>query len=75
MRLKNILIVVQDIEKSKQFYHDVFGLQVIRDFEENVILSEGLVLQEKTTWDILMNSDTVVGNGTELFFEEIFGIA
>ena len=48
MILKNILIVVQDIEKSKQFYHDVFGLQVIRDFEENVILSEGLVLQEKT---------------------------
>lgn len=70
MRLKNILIVVQDIEKSKQFYHDVFGLQVIRDFEENVILSEGLVLQEKTTWDILINSDTVVGNATELFFEE-----
>ena len=70
MILKNILIVVQNIEKSKQFYHDVFGLQVIRDFEENVILSEGLVLQEKTTWDILMNSDTVVGNGTELFFEE-----
>ena len=26
MRLKNILIVVKDIEHSKQFYHDLFGL-------------------------------------------------
>ena len=25
MKLKNILIVVKDIEKSKQFYHDLFG--------------------------------------------------
>ena len=26
MRLKNVLIVVKDIEKSRQFYHDLFGL-------------------------------------------------
>ena len=25
MRLKNILIVVKNIEHSKQFYHDLFG--------------------------------------------------
>ena len=25
MKLKNILIVVKDIEKSKRFYHDLFG--------------------------------------------------
>ena len=31
MRLKNILIVVNDIEKSKQFYHDLFGLDVVLD--------------------------------------------
>lgn len=24
MKLKNVLIVVKDIEKSKQFYHDLF---------------------------------------------------
>lgn len=28
MKLKNILIVVKDIEKSKQFYHDLFGLDM-----------------------------------------------
>lgn len=31
MKLKNILIVVKDIEKSKQFYHDLFGLNVVLD--------------------------------------------
>ena len=46
MKLKNILIVVKDIEKSKQFYHDLFGLNVILDNDGNMILTEGLVLQE-----------------------------
>ena len=26
MKLKNILIVVKDIERSKEFYHKLFGL-------------------------------------------------
>lgn len=43
MKLKNILIVVKDIEKSKQFYHDLFGLNVLLDNDGNVILTEGLV--------------------------------
>ena len=46
MKLKNIVIVVKDIEKSKQFYIELFGLDVILDQEGNVILTEGLVLQE-----------------------------
>ena len=47
MRLKNILIVVKDIEKSKKFYHDLFGLNTVLDNDGNMILSEGLVLQEE----------------------------
>ena len=43
MKLRNVLIVVKDIEKSKKFYHDLFGLDVILDNEGNVILTEGLV--------------------------------
>ena len=42
MKLKNILLVVSDIERSKAFYKDIFGLSVIRDFGENVILTEGV---------------------------------
>ena len=37
MKLKNILIVVKDIEKSKQFYHDLFGLNVVLDNDGNMI--------------------------------------
>ena len=47
MKLKNILLVVKDIEKSKQFYHDLFGLDMILDNDGNIILTEGLVLQDE----------------------------
>lgn len=47
MKLKNVLIVVKDIEKSRQFYHDLFGLDLILDNDGNMILTEGLVLQDE----------------------------
>lgn len=37
MKLKNILIVVKDIEKSRQFYHDLFGLDVILAQDGNLL--------------------------------------
>lgn len=71
MRLRNILIVVEDIEKSKKFYHDLFGLDVILDNEGNVILTEGLVLQEKTIWKNFLEIDIIPeSNSCELYFEE-----
>lgn len=71
MKLKNILIVVKDIEKSKVFYLELFGLQVTRDFGENVILSQGLVLQERSVWEQLIKRKVNVGGNTgELYFEE-----
>lgn len=47
MKLKNVLIVVRDIEKSRQFYHDLFGLEVVLNNDGNMILTEGLVLQDE----------------------------
>ena len=70
MGLKNVLIAVADIEKSKKFYKEIFGLYSIRDFGDNVMLSEGLVLQSKSTWQKVLKSDISVGNSFELFFEE-----
>ncbi len=70
MRLKNILLVVKDIEKSKKFYNQLFGMQIVRDFGENVILTEGLVLQEQKTWESLTKTETITGNGIQLYFEE-----
>ena len=49
MRLKNFLLVVEDIDRSIQFYTELYGLYVISRFEGNVILTEGLVLQERKT--------------------------
>lgn len=71
MRLKNILLVVKDIEKSKQFYHDVFGLDMVLDQEGNMILTEGLVLQDEKIWKEFLGQDVSVNhNSCELYFEE-----
>ncbi|MDO5409965.1 MAG: VOC family protein [Lachnospiraceae bacterium] len=71
MKLKNILFVVNDIEKSKAFYRELFGLEVIADFGQNVILTEGLVLQERKLWETFIGKPTVTGgNDAELYFEE-----
>jgi len=71
MRLKNVLIVVSDIEKSKGFYKDLFGLEVILDNDGNVMLTEGLVLQSRSIWkDFLKREIISQNNATELYFEE-----
>lgn len=71
MKLKNILIVVKDIEKSKQFYHDLFGLDVVLDNDGNMILTEGLVLQDERIWSKFLGQDIIPRNNScELYFEE-----
>jgi len=71
MRLRNILIVVKDIEKSKKFYHDLFGLDIILDNDGNVILTEGLVLQDEKVWKDVTGKEVVPKNNScELYFEE-----
>lgn len=71
MKLRNILIVVKDIEKAKKYYRDLFGLHVISDNDGNVILSEGLVLQEESCWkDFLKGEISGKNNASELYFEE-----
>lgn len=37
MKLRNALIVVNDIEKLIKFYHELFGLDVILDNDGNLI--------------------------------------
>ena len=46
MSLKNVLIIVDNIDESIDFYEELFGLRVITRLEGNVIMSEGLVLQD-----------------------------
>ena len=71
MKLKNILIVVKDIERSKKFYHDLFGLNTILDSDGNMILTEGLVLQDEEIWKKFLGKDIIPENNScELYFEE-----
>ena len=72
MKLKNILLVVKDIEKSKQFYHDLFGLDMILDNDGNIILTEGLVLQNEKDMERLFWKKEIFpkSNSCELYFEE-----
>ncbi len=71
MKLKNVLIVTKDIEKSKKFYHDVLGLDMILDNDGNMILTEGLVLQDEAIWRKFIEKDVILkNNATELYFEE-----
>ena len=71
MKLKNVLIVVDDMEESIRFYQEMFGLQVIMKQEGNTILSEGLVLQDAKVWaDVIGGFTTPFNNTSELYFED-----
>ena len=71
MKYTGTLIAVKDIEKSKQFYHDVLGLDVVADFGANVTLTGGVVLQALETWQSFIHTDdvTLKNNAGELYFE------
>lgn len=71
IKLKNVLIVVKEIEKSKQFYKELFGLDVVLEQEGNVILTEGLVLQDADIWSQAVDGNVQFQNhAMELYFEE-----
>lgn len=71
MKLKNVLIVVDNLETSIRFYEDLFGLQVILKQDGNVIMSERLVLQDLDVWNAAVGATTIPHNNmTELYFED-----
>ena len=71
MKLKNVLIVVKDIERARQFYHDLFGLEMILDNNGTMILTAGLVLQEEKYWKEFLEKEIIPENNScELYFEE-----
>ncbi|MBR5474307.1 MAG: hypothetical protein IKU83_02735 [Lachnospiraceae bacterium] len=70
MRLKNFVIVVDDMEQSMKFYSDLFGLVKVREFEGNIILSDGLVLQERKSWEHAIKQEvSYQGHSCILYFE------
>ena len=71
MELRNVLIVVKDVERSRRFYHDLFGMETVADNDGNMVLTGGLVLQDEGIWRGFLERDVVPrGNSCELYFEE-----
>ena len=71
MRLKNVLIVVEDMERSRRFYKELFGLDLVLDNDGNMILTEGLVLQDRAIWERFIGKGVQPrNNACELYFEE-----
>lgn len=71
MKFKSPLLVVKDIEKSKEFYKKVLKLHTISDLGANVILTGGVSLQSEETWKEFIDKNIMYkGNDAELYFEE-----
>ena len=47
------------MKKSKRFYHDLFGLDMVLDNNGNMILTEGLVLQDEKIWEKFLGKDII----------------
>lgn len=73
LKYMGVLIVVKDIAKSRQFYYDVLGLEVICDFGENITLTGGISLQSINTWTGFIKKPqkelSFCHNTSELYFE------
>lgn len=74
MKFKGPMLVVKDIERTKQFYTEVIGVRVIADFGENATLTGGLALQTESSWstftDCTSDFFSYHGNDAEMYFEE-----
>ena len=74
MKYEGTMIVVKDIERSKRFYQEVLGLEVVKDFGANVTLTGGVILQTLNTWKgFIQKQDSQIlfeNNAAELYFEE-----
>ncbi len=74
MKYSGALFVVKDMEKSKAFYHEVLGCQVILDLGANVTLTGGFSLQTAESWQAFIHKGegdiAYGGNNAELYFEE-----
>lgn len=71
MKLKNVLIVTENTEKAAAFYKELFGLDVVLNRDGNIIMTEGLVLQDRNVWEAAVGKQVRYENhAAELYFEE-----
>ena len=71
MEFKLALLAVKNIERSKQFYKELFDQEVILDLGKNVTFNGGFAIQEDFAWltDLPPKSIVEKSNNMELYFE------
>ena len=72
MKYIGTVISVCDVNLSKKFYQDLFGLEVYQDYGINITFTCFLSLQQDFDWLVNIPKDKVLkeSNNAELYFEE-----
>lgn len=72
MKYSGTVISVKDIELSKAFYEDLFGLELYQDYGINKAFTCGLSLQQEFDWLLGIEKKQIKSypNNIELCFEE-----
>ncbi|WKY44416.1 glyoxalase [Eubacteriaceae bacterium ES2] len=72
MEYKGVCIAVKDVKLSKQFYQDLFKLEVYQDYGINISFG-ALSLQQEFDWLIGKPKESVLNksHNMELYFEEV----
>ncbi len=72
MKYTCTVISVADINAAKQFYQDLFGLEVYQDYGKNIAFTCGLALQQDFDWLVNLPRERVLkkSNNAEIVFEE-----
>ena len=67
-----MLISVADINASRKFYEDLFGLEVFQDYGRNIAFTCGLALQQDFDWLVNLPKEKILkkSNNAEIVFEE-----
>lgn len=71
MKYQGICIAVKDINLSKKFYQDLFGLEVFQDYGIHISFGE-LSLQQDFDWLLNVPKESIMSkpHNMELYFEE-----
>lgn len=71
MKFTSTVISVSDVNVSRKFYQDLFGLELYQDYGINVSFTCGLSLQQEFDWLVSIPKETVLkrSHNMELAFE------
>ena len=72
MKYTCMLISVADINAARNFYEDLFRLEVFQDYGRNIAFACGLALQQDFDWLVNLPKEKVLNksNNAEIVFEE-----